>query len=85
MSRCAAGERCEILPVEYFLQCGPRGICNPAAGCAAGYECVDVWASGVFECRPTAEPCRTNATCPMNQLCYEAGGGGMPGAAAGCR
>jgi hypothetical protein len=83
--RCAPGDRCEILPIDYFLRCGPRGICNPATGCSPGYECVDVWASGVFECRPTAEPCRTNAVCPVNQLCFEAGGGGMPAAPAGCR
>jgi len=79
------GDRCEILPVDYFLVCGPRGICNSTSGCGAGYECVDVWSSGVSECRPTAEPCRTNAMCPPGQLCYEAGGGGVPAAPAGCR
>lgn len=84
-SCAASSDRCEILPVEYFLECGPRGICNPTLGCGAGYECVDVWSSGVFECRPTAEPCRTNAACPPGQLCFEAGGGGAPAAAAGCR
>jgi hypothetical protein len=84
-SRCAPGERCEILPIDYFLRCGPRGICNPATGCGPGYECVDVWASGVFECRPTSESCRTNASCPVDQLCYEPGGGGDPSAPAGCR
>ncbi|MBL8680115.1 MAG: hypothetical protein JNK05_13150 [Myxococcales bacterium] len=83
---CASsGDRCQILPVEYFLECGPRGICNPTLGCGAGYECVDVWSSGVFECRPTAEPCRTNAACPAGQLCFEAGGGGAPASPAGCR
>lgn len=82
---CAAGDRCEILPVDYFLQCGPRGVCNSTIGCAAGYECVDAWASGVSECRATSQPCRTNAQCPAGQLCFEAGGGGMPGAPAGCR
>lgn len=82
---CAVGDRCEILPVDYFLVCGPRGICNTTAGCAAGYECVDAWASGVRECRPTSQPCRTNEQCPAGQLCFEAGGGGMPGAPAGCR
>lgn len=82
---CAPSDRCEILPVDYFLVCGPRGICNPTIGCAAGYECVDVWSSGVFECRPTSEPCRTNAQCPEGQLCFEAGGAGLPMEPAGCR
>jgi hypothetical protein len=82
---CPMGDRCEIRPVDYFLVCGPRGICNATTGCGAGYECVDVWASGVSECRPTTQPCRTNAQCPVGQLCFEAGGGGMPAEPAGCR
>jgi len=85
MMMCAPGDRCEILPVDHFLRCGPRGICNATIGCAAGYQCVDAWASGVGECRPTSQPCLTNAQCPVGQLCFEAGGGGMPGAPAGCR
>jgi hypothetical protein len=82
---CAPDDRCEILPVDYYLHCGPRGICNTTTGCAPGYACVDVWASGVRECRPTSEPCQRNEQCPEGQLCFEAGGGGMPGEPAGCR
>lgn len=83
--RCVTDDRCEITPVDYFLRCGPRGVCNPTIGCGAGYDCVDVWASGVRECRPSSQPCRTNDQCPVGQLCYEAGGGGMSTAPAGCR
>lgn len=71
--RCAAEDRCEITPVDYFLRCGPRGVCNATGGCGPGYECVDVWASGVGECRPTSQPCRTNAQCPVGAALLRSG------------
>ncbi len=88
---CAPGmcadpaDRCEILPVDYFLHCGRRGICSPLTGCAVGYTCVDPWGAGVGQCRANTDVCRTNDQCPVGQICFEPDGMAMPGSPSGCR
>jgi hypothetical protein len=78
-------DRCEILPVDYFLHCGRRGICSAMSGCAMGYSCVDPWGAGVGQCRANTDLCRTNDMCAPNQICYEPDGMAMPGSPSGCR
>ncbi|MDP3275382.1 MAG: hypothetical protein Q8Q09_09325 [Deltaproteobacteria bacterium] len=82
---CGLPGRCEIRPVDYFLFCGPRGICSPATGCGPGYDCVDAWGSDVYQCRARTDVCQTNAQCPVDQVCFEPDGAAMPGSPSGCR
>lgn len=79
------GDRCEVVPTDYFLRCGRRGICSMVSGCAAGFSCVDPWGAGVGQCRSNMDACRTHDMCAGGQICFEPGGQAMAGSPAGCR
>jgi hypothetical protein len=80
----AGAQTCEIPPVEFVTVCGPRGICSASRPCPAGYECVDTWGTGITECHPVTDPCRTHADCTApRSLCYTESD--ADGGAAGCR
>ena len=79
----AAAPVCETAAVGSATQCGQYGLCLDDAGCAAGFDCLELWPDGRKECVPSGGSCSSFTDCPIQQTCAAPREGGAPNCQAG--
>jgi hypothetical protein len=74
---------CEAASFGSTSECGQYGLCLDDGDCAAGFNCIGLWADGRKECAPSGGSCSSFADCPSRQVCAAPRDGGAPSCQAG--